>query len=67
VDKDKLLSSGWKKKFKGSKERGGAYIYTHPKLERAIVVNHNGISFNGKYYSTLEDAKRTAELSIENC
>lgn len=51
----------WKKQFKGDRVRGGAYIYIHPEIDRAIVHNHLGIQFNGKAYSTLDEAKRAAE------
>ncbi len=49
----------WRKKFKGS-ERGGAHIHTHPDVERAIVVNHHGITFDGRNYPSLEAAKTAA-------
>ncbi len=50
---------GWKKKFKGT-ERGGAHIHTHPDVERAIVENHRGITYDGQSYSSLEAAKAAA-------
>jgi hypothetical protein len=50
---------GWKRKFKGT-SRGGAHIHTHPDAERAIVENHHGITFDGKNYLSLEDAKTAA-------
>lgn len=58
--------SAWTKKFKGSRERGGAFIYTHPKLERAIVKNCYGVSFDGKPYPSLDAAKEAAEATIQS-
>jgi hypothetical protein len=49
----------WKKKFKGD-PRGGAHIHTHPALSRAIVVNHNGVNYDGNRFPDLETAKRSA-------
>lgn len=51
--------AGWKKKFKGS-ERGGAHIHTHPDVDRAIVENHLGITYDGKSYPSLDAAKAAA-------
>lgn len=51
----------WKKKFKG-KTSGGAWIHTHPSVERAIVENHHGFTFDGVAYNSLDEAK-TAALS----
>lgn len=56
---------GWTKKFKGSRERGGAFIHTHPKIKRAIVQNHNGYSFNGDNYPSLDAAIEAAEATIQ--
>jgi hypothetical protein len=50
---------GWRRKFKGS-DRGGAHIHTHPDVERAIVVNHNGITFDCRSYASLDAAKAAA-------
>lgn len=55
--KNKL--AGWTREFKGS-ERGGAWIFRHPEVPRAIVMNHHGVSFNGQRYASLEDAGRAA-------
>lgn len=53
---------GWRKKFKGSRARVGAWIHTHPDAidGRAVVHSHLGISFNGEWYGTLEQAKSAA-------
>jgi hypothetical protein len=58
------MTPGWTKKFKGSRERGGAFIYTHPNVDRAIVQNHNGYSFNGEGYPSLVAAIEAAEATI---
>lgn len=55
----------WKRKFKGT-GYGGAYIHTHPSVERAIVENHNGISFNGLRYMSLDAAKCAALANQED-
>lgn len=61
-----MANDGWKKKFKGDKERGGAWVYIHPNCDRAIVQNHNGVSFNGQRYVDLEAAKKAAlQESVE--
>jgi hypothetical protein len=52
-------ASSWTKRFKGS-ERGGAYIHTHPDVDRAIVENHNGITYAGHSYVSLDAAKAAA-------
>jgi hypothetical protein len=52
----KTARDGWTRKFKGT-ERGGAHIHTHPSLARAIVVNHNGVSYAGAEFRDLESAK----------
>lgn len=54
------MADGWTKKFKGSAVRGGAWIYTHPALTRAIVQNHNGVSYDGQHFASVEDAKAFA-------
>lgn len=44
------------------KRKGAAVIWTHPEAKdgRAIVVNHYGVRFNGRNYSSLEIAKAVA-------
>lgn len=54
----------WTKKFKGSQERGGAFIHLHPQLDRAVVENCYGFSFDGSRYPSLEQAKAAAEATI---
>ena len=54
----------WTKKFKGSRERGGAFIHLHPQLDRAVVENCYGFTFNGSRYPSLEQAKAAAEATI---
>lgn len=53
------MTNEWKKKFKGS-WRGGAWIYTHSSLKRAIVKNHNGVTFNGMKFSSVSSAQEFA-------
>tara|TARA_R110000772_G_scaffold66361_2_gene147916 strand:- start:11421 stop:11588 length:168 start_codon:yes stop_codon:yes gene_type:complete len=53
------VSAEWKAKRKGS-----AVVYTHPKLERAVVhikygINY-GIWYNGKRFTNIEEAKEWA-------
>jgi hypothetical protein len=55
-----MNKNGWSRKFKGSRERGGAWIHTHPDVEDAIVENHHGIRFRGVSYPGLEEAKNAA-------
>lgn len=55
----KAAVAAWKRKFKGS-ERGGAYIHTHPDVERAVVENHHGINYNGQSYPSLDAAMAAA-------
>jgi hypothetical protein len=42
------------------KSKGNAKVYTHPGIDHAIVVNHNGISWNGNVFPTLDAAKAWA-------
>lgn len=49
----------WNKKFKGN-ESGGAWIYVHPLIPKAIVQNLHGISFDGEFYNSLDKAKSSA-------
>lgn len=51
---------GWSRKFKGDRERGGAWIYTHPDLDAAIVDNHRGVSFRGDAYKSVREAMAAA-------
>lgn len=62
------MTDGWKKKFKGDKCRGGAFIYNHPCAidGRAIVENGYGFAFNGENFPSLADAKRAALLTLDN-
>lgn len=53
------MSNGWIKKFKGN-ERGGAFIYTHPSLTRAIVENQHGVRYDGQEYPSVSAAKHAA-------
>lgn len=50
-------AEGWTKK-----RRGTAIIYTHPHAYdgRAVVSNSWGVTFNGKQYDTVDDAKADA-------
>lgn len=45
----------WTKKTKGN-----AKVYTTDRVDRAIVVNHFGISFDGREFQTLDEAKAEA-------
>lgn len=51
------MGDGWKKKSKGN-----AKIHIHEGVanNRAIVENHNGITFNGKKFVSLDAAKAEA-------
>lgn len=42
------------------KRKGNATIYVHPDIDRAIVVNHYGITFNGRRFDSVDDAKVAA-------
>jgi hypothetical protein len=60
------MIDGWAKKFKGSRSLGGAWIYTHPDVDRAVVSNNNGVRFNGMSYPTVKDAIAAAETTAED-
>lgn len=47
------------------KRKGTAHIYTHPDIPRAIVENHYGVSFNGAWFDSVEDAKNAAVLAAQ--
>lgn len=49
----------WAKKFKGN-SWGGAWIYTHPDLQHAIVNNHHGVSYRGQQFQTVREAMAAA-------
>lgn len=51
-----MNNKGWNKKFKGSRFKGGAFIYTHPEVDWAIVYNHHGPRFRGILFSSVEEA-----------
>lgn len=55
----------WKKKFKG-RTKGGAWIHIHPLIDRAIVENHHGFTFNGVTYNSLDEAKTAALFAYPN-
>ena len=42
------------------KRKGNATVYIHPDIGRAVVVNHNGISFEGVKYPTVKAAQAVA-------
>lgn len=50
-----IRGDGWTKKSKGN-----AKIYTHPSVERAVVENHWGVTFNGLKYPSVDMAKIAA-------
>ena len=60
-----MVSDEWVKKFKGDRERGGARIYRHPLLTRAIVENHYGVSYDGNWYDSVDEAKKAALDEME--
>lgn len=57
------IDDGWTKKSKGN-----AKIYTHPDAKdgRAVVQNHWGISFNGKMFDSLFEAKAAALVEVQS-
>lgn len=42
------------------KNRGNAKIHIHPDLERAVVHNPWGITWNGQTFASVEEAKAAA-------
>jgi hypothetical protein len=48
------------------KRKGFAKIHTHPLLKRAVVENFLGISFNGKMFNTVSEAKAWAVTNGES-
>lgn len=61
----KQQKQGWQKKFKGSPSRGGAWIYTHPHVDGAIVHNHLGVTFSGREYGSVKEAMASAVQKVE--
>jgi hypothetical protein len=50
-----VVGEGWTKKSKGS-----AKIYRHPNVERAVVRNPSGVTWNGLRFETVEQAQAAA-------
>lgn len=61
-----MARDGWERKFKGSRERGGAWIHTHPDIADAIVENQFGFRFRGEEHPGIEEAKKAALSSVRN-